>query len=335
MRVVAIACALVLLATAAPAGASRRVIAVPRSGDTDPLASARAACAQPTSTACGEAKDALSEQLASDLMVVASGRDRRHHDIVRQAADVPYPRVRAAAAAALGALTPGPADTDTLKRLLNDPAPAVRHAALRALGRSTDPARRLVVDRAQDTPRKPVADDVAFTEEAAPTEQRLGAPVYPRATYVHFASDVAAGRAAFVTDDAADAVVRFYAGRATRPAMSATEFEQALAMASARNTKDQQAMMAQANEMMKKMEEMQKAGRSPQEMAAELQKLAPKQAATPRDAIRPYSRTELYGSPRFLLLSKPEDTRALRYAVVFQDLALGKTGIVLHMPPEL
>jgi hypothetical protein len=333
MRHVAIATALVLLVTAAPASASRRFVAVPRGGDTDPLATARAACTQPSSAACRDAKEALSEQVATDLMVVASGRDRRNHDVVRQVADVPYPRVRAAAAAALGALTPGPADTETLKRLLNDPAPAVRHSALRALARSTDPARRLLVDRAQDTPRKGV-DETALTEEPAPNEQRLGAPVYPRTTYLHFASDLAAGRAAFVSDDAVDAVVRFYAGRGTRPAMSASEFEQALGMASAKNTQDQQQQMAQAMEMMKKVEELQKSGRSPQEIAAELQKLAPMKVRTPSDVTKPYGRSELYGSPRFLLLSKPEDTRALRYAVVFQDLALGKTGVVLHVPAE-
>ena len=83
---------------------------------------------------------------------------------------------------------------------------------------------------------------------------------------------------------------------------------------------------------MKKVQELQKSGRSPQEIAAELQKLTPVKVRTPSDYTRPYGRTELYGSPRFILLSKPEETRALRYAVVFQDLALGKTGVVVHVP---
>src|SRR5947209_24469 len=102
MRLTIVASALVLIGVGAAAHASQRVVAIDRGDRPDPLVRARAACAQPGSSACQQAKELVAYQIANDLMLVASTRDRQHRELARQAADVPFPRVRAAAATALG-----------------------------------------------------------------------------------------------------------------------------------------------------------------------------------------------------------------------------------------
>ena len=329
MRAPIILGALALLAIATTAHASQRLVTADRARPADALDMVRIACARPDTATCQEAKQLLAHRVANDLMIVASTRDRQHRELARQAADGPYPEVRAAAAAALGAMGPDADDTDTLKRLLNDPVPAVRHPALRALGRSTDPAKRLLLERVKAASQKPDPESLLYEPDAVPDAQRLGATIPPGTTFLHFASNISAGRAAFVTDQPIDAVVRTYSKG--QPGLTAEEFDRKLVMGAAMTPETERRM----EEAMRKLEELQKSGRLPPEVAAQMQKMQRPSAATvpPQEATKAYRRTDLYGSPRFVLLSKPEDgPAALRYVVVFQDLAVGNTGVVIHGP---
>ncbi len=67
------------------------------------------------------------------------------------------------------------------------------------------------------------------------------------------------------------------------------------------------------------------------EMEVEMTRAAARQQDLP--LVR-YGDTRLFGSPTFVALESSESggqARVTRYVVVFEDVALGKTGVVIHV----
>ncbi|MBZ5525760.1 MAG: HEAT repeat domain-containing protein [Acidobacteriia bacterium] len=135
------------------------------------------------------------------------------------------PELRSAAAHAIGMAGPGANELPPLRAALNDPVPSVRNAALLALQQSKDAPTQLLVRRAQAAapgvrPQKPLEP------QAAPDAARIGAAVYNGATFLFFASDPDAGRAAFLTPDSTQKVIDFYSSAAGAIRLMGEEFAQ-------------------------------------------------------------------------------------------------------------
>jgi hypothetical protein len=101
----------------------------------------------------------------------------------------------------------------------------VRNAALLALKQSKDAPTQLLVRRAQVTapsshPQKPLEP------QAAPDAAHIGAPVYNGATFLFFASDADAARAAFLTPDSTQKVIDFYSSTTGAIRLMGEEFAQ-------------------------------------------------------------------------------------------------------------
>ena len=323
--------AVVLLLASLPAAASQRVVWVPAGA-----ASVDAACANAASDACAAALEALARRAADDLTLVANTGAPEYRPMAREAARMPFGSLRAAGAAALAHLSPGPEDTPLLAGLLNDAVPVVRRSARRALESSSDPGARPLAQRARDR------DGDGLRPQAAPTAEQLRTPIYAGAQYLFFASSRPEGDSEFSTGDPVDRVTAFYAGK-YGPGMTLEQFREAAK--SSKNampdlgSKGYQDQMQAAMDAQKAYQEALKAGKSPQEasmaMVAAMSQKAPANPSRVNDALR---RSEIYGSPRLFVVEKGMMPGApARLVAVYRDLLLGKTGIAVFtgpLPPE-
>jgi HEAT repeat protein len=288
-------------------------------------AQAATACAQPSSPACQSALQVLASHAADNLHTLASTRSRQYRALVVEYAALPFASVRAAAANALGAFGPEASETALLSGLLNDPVPLVRRNAYSALQASGDEnARRLAhrVTRSSGDGLEP---------QVAPDAAGLGTPVYPGATYLFYASEPSQGLYAFATVDPTSAAESFFAAKAGK-ALSRDELKTLL-----QQQPNQSQMMGAGMAMAKRYQELLKEGKSPQEvskiLASEQQtsmgnRSSPVLGATADGAI--------FVEPRYYVLAKAQATGLpVRIAAVYQDKALGRTGILLSVPPPI
>jgi hypothetical protein len=204
------------------------------------------------------------------------------------------PDLRSAAADGIGMIGPTADQTTPLAAALNDPVPAVRLSAAQALSASADPSAKDLLARAQRE------RSGSYTAEPVPGEKELGVPVYPGARFLYFASNLNAGRAAFVTSDATSSVLNFYAGKAQRPPVTPEE-----------------------------------AARSSLEAAAAA---IPGESlpTTKVPSIADYNNPRLYGNPMIVVLRETDSGGVklpTHFAVVFEDAVLKQTGFVLHFVP--
>jgi hypothetical protein len=216
--------AALLLLLALPLGGAAAQADDPPLGEGDSLVdfTYRVCAEAPDSEICAEAESLLREETIDALLAMADGSRAEGRDLVVAFFDQPDPAIRLAAVAALGRLSPDASDTPALLRLLNDPVPAVRNAALAALNSSSDPATIPIVDRASDDQGSSLLPD------PPPDAGWLGVSVAPGAEPLRFASDRKAGVFAFVADDSPQPVLDYYTGLTGRPAMTLGELKAGL-----------------------------------------------------------------------------------------------------------
>jgi hypothetical protein len=280
----------------------------------------KTACANVDSPACKAATEALAQSVAVRLGVFGRTRQDRYRGFIYAAAYLPWAEVRAAAAAALGAMGPNSSDTSILAELLNDPVSEVRYNALRALQAGYEHAGRQLAERANGE------QGHLLTPDPEPSAEQAGVPLHAGARFQFFTSDVKAGRLAFATDEAMDAVVQFYAAKFG----PATPLD-ALVEPARATTPDQAAAIAMALEAQRVYQAAIAAGKSRQEAADAMQRSFTGAAGLDVSAIRSrYNKKDQYGSPQVIVIAKNKSGRPERILVVFTDLVLKETGFVVH-----
>jgi len=262
--------------------------------------------------------------LKEDLLTLGSSADKSKSPLLVNVLRSNEAELRAAAADALGMIRPTPAEVPALMKALNDSVPLVRQSVRAALQSKTEPspAADILIRKANKDKRKDMEPD------PIPQEGRLGVTVYSGATYLYYASDLAAGRIAFATSDSVEKVLNFYSAQAKGPSMTADQFNKAY---KEKPTGSAQQEMGKA--MMERMMKAVQEGKNPQELQAEMLK-----GFTTELPTREYSDRELYGSPVFLVLEESDlggMKRPVRFVAVFQDRGLNQTGFVLHIPVEI
>ena len=283
------------------------------------------------------AQDAAVRVLVQDLLQLGGTADPRHLPALARVLRSPQAQLRSAAADAMGMIGPTAAETPALLAALNDPVPAVREKALRALrGIDGEPHVAGVLQRAEHARgdrREPARSGAerprdTFAPDPLPDQSSLGVALYPGATFLYFASDVPHGRAAFATSDPPQKVAEFYAALARRPAVDGHEFSRLYFGGSPADPSGAGRIQSEFDAWVRQAMQQQ---RPAAEMEAEMTRAAARQQDLP--LVR-YADTRLFGSPTFVALESSEaggQAQVTRYAVVFEDIALGKTGVVIHV----
>jgi hypothetical protein len=270
------------------------------------------------------------EILAADVTALGSSADRSTLPLLLTILQRGEPELRAAAAHAVGMIGPTAAEAPVLMNALNDPVPAVREGVLHALELLSDPGARLLVLRARAGARDRSAG--GLTPTVAPDAASLGTPIYPGATFLAFASDLDLGRVSFSSPDPVQKVVDFYAATAAgRPPLGGEEFTRMYFGGSADDPTGARALSAGTEAWLKRAVA---AGTPPAELEAEAGRRASRMMSLP---LLRYGETTLFGAPAFLALQTAVSdgtTHAVRYVVVFQDHALGRTGFEYHVAAE-
>jgi hypothetical protein len=267
--------------------------------------------------------------LAEDIIVLGSTADRSYVPPLILILQRGEPELRSAAADAIGMIGPTSDEAPLLMESLNDPVPAVRAAALRALQQVRDDERgSLVVRRVQASREgRRASGHERIEPELAPDPRQLGVALYPGATFLHFASDMEAGRAAFGSADPVEKVVEFHVRAAGRPALGGEEFSRAYFGGSPgdpsgalRLATDNDAWLRQTG----------RSGLSVGDIEAELERRTALMTNLP--LVR-YADPQLYGSLTFVALQEPPvegSAGPVRFVVVFTDRALRRTGFEIH-----
>lgn len=276
--------------------------------------------------ACEKVRQKAVAVLEEDLLTLGSTADPGHLPMLARVLRSDEAELRVAAADAMGMIRPTGAEVPALIDVLNDSVPAVRGAALLALNAIIDPNETIealrIVRRARPDQGRGMAP------ELVPDARQLGVPVYTRATFLHFASDLGKGKAVFTTPDPMPTVLKFYTARAKQAPMTAEQFDQAY---SRKSEDDPAAAMRMAMEMQARMMQAMREGKSPEEMQAEvLKQVAGMATELP---IGEYSDEKLYGAPMFVVLEESALKKPARFVVVFEDRVLKRTGFVHHLPP--
>jgi hypothetical protein len=284
----------------------------------------------------GKTPDAAAEKkavevLKDDLLLMGSSADPSYLPVFTKVLKSDKPELRAAAASAIGMVRPGSAEVPALVNVLNDPVPAVRDAALGALEQvKQDAGSRLLVRRVHAAARTRASAE-PLTPEPAPDARQLGVPIYEGATFLHFASDLAIGRAAFATSDSVQKVLDFYTSKAGRPSMPGEEFTRMYFGGSPADPSGAKRLGAETQAWM---EQIMKAHKPDAEVQAEADRRTGRMMDLP--LIR-YADTELFGTPSYVALEETSSEgmkRATRYVVVFEDRGLGRTAFEVHVAPE-
>lgn len=334
----------VVLIVVATRGAGAEVLGGrPISSGASPDLDAWLACAEtrPQSPECRSRRAVAVPALAEDLRALGASGNFLPVPLLIGALASPEPELRAAAADGIGMIRPTPAETPALAAAFNDPVPAVRQSARLALGASNDPRAQALAGRALRADRWK-----GFAADRDPDLGRLGIPVYAGATPLRFAVDLTEGSAQLATADALEKVIAFYAGRAGSRALSLDEFAAAYPEGSSSwNAEEEdsgdddsgmpsEADMARAMAMMQKMNEAMASGKSIEQVGLEMGGAG----ESAESAASAYSNTDIYGSPRVVVLEENDLTgrrKPVRYVVVYLDQTLGRTGIALHGPPTM
>jgi hypothetical protein len=270
--------------------------------------------------------------LEADLMELGSSADRASIPLLGVVLKRGEPELRAAAAHAIGMIGPTRTELPMLVEALNDPAPTVRDAVAQALDQIDDPSGRLLVRRMRRSGserQRSRAEGVKPT--VLPDASSLGMPVYPGATFLAFASDVGAGRVTFSTPDPIEKVLQFYQKAAGRSALSGEEFSRAYLGASPGDPSGEERLGKETEAWARTALQ---SGRPPAELEAGMITRMAQLRDLPR--VR-YADAEVYKSPVFIGFAAPASDGTPvrgRYAVVFEDRSLGRTGFALHLPQK-
>lgn len=335
-RATSAAASLLVLAFTSPLVASERFVqAIGVEAARDRL---DAACAAAGSSACSEELENAAREAGKRLVELARSRPELAAPLAARAADSGLPELRAAAAEALAQPMADAAATPLLLELLDDPVPAVRNAAFKALRSSNDEAARPYVARAEAFDR---GDEEGLEPDAAPPAAKAGVSLPADAAFLRFASDPASGRLSYVT---AESPAKLLAALAKKgkgpytPEQFRAELERQEESVETKMKKldpgdgmpdaDQMAqMMAMAQKMMEAMEKSQ--GASPQQQAQALAQAAGQSLLQPGLADA-YADSELFGDPKLVIVSGADGSEVA--VAIYRDLALGKTGITVHRP---
>ncbi len=245
----------------------------------------------------------------------------------------PEVQLRAAAADAFGISGPATDEVGLLVEALNDPVPLVRRKIGHAIRNLAHPRAQAAADRMLPASERGVPD--------APIDMTaLGVCAYPGAGYIFFSSSYDEGRVEFWTSDAPAKVVDFYKATAKKAPMAIEEFGRVYAAGASPASALQSVMppsgQPTAEQMAKMMEMAQQMMRDMQGNSPEEAQRAIAQGATAAHAPLPverYSKMDLYGAPRVVVLGESAFMGANHpnlYLVIFEDKALGKTGIAVH-----
>ncbi|HEX6363227.1 MAG TPA: hypothetical protein VFZ93_09745, partial [Albitalea sp.] len=144
--------------------------------------------------------------------------------------------------------------------------------------------------------------------------------------------DLDLGRVSFSSADPVQKVVDFHAAAAPdRPPVDAKEFTRLYFGGSANDPTGANAM----NDQLRAWAQQAVAARMPEaEMQAEYNRRVARMTSLP---LARYGDASLYGNPSFIALevaSAEGATQVTRYVVVFQDHALGRTGLEYHVAPD-
>jgi hypothetical protein len=269
--------------------------------------------------------------LEADLNSLGSSADRSSLPLLVMVLEKGEPELRAAAARAIGMLGPTVAEGPLLVKALNDPMPTVRESVLHALSEVPDPRTRLLVQRVQSGARdRSRSRTEGLTATVAPDAARLGAPLYPGATFLAFASDLDVGRAAFSSADPLEKVVAFYAKSASgRPPAAGEEFTR---LYFGGGPGDPSGVKAQSVDYEAWIKKAMASGMKSGDFQAEADRRG---AVLMNLPLTRYAEPAIYGTPTFIateVTSSGGATRAVCWVVVFDDHTLGRTGFEVHFP---
>jgi len=275
--------------------------------------------------------------VAEDIVTLGASQRPGDRALLAKMLRRPEVRLRAAAADAFGISGPATDEVGLLVEALNDPVPLVRRKVGRAI-------RNVYAPRAQAAAERMLPASERVAPDAPIEMAALGVRAYPGAAYNFFSSSVDEGRVEFWTSDAPAKVVDFYKAAAKKAPMAIEEFGRAYAGGASPASGLQSVMPSSGQpsaEQMAKMMEM--AQQMSQQMMRDMQGKSPEEAqraitqgATAAHAPLPverYSKTDSYGAPRVVVLGESTFMGANHpslYLVIFEDKALGKTGIAVH-----
>jgi hypothetical protein len=209
------------------------------------------------------------EVLRDDVLLLGSSADPAHLPPLAKLLASDAAELRAAAADAIGMIKPTAAEVPALAVALDDPVPAVRGAALRALEQSNDPAAGRLVKRAPRDQGKALKPDPVPDAKATG-----GTPLYAGAKYLYFASQPAKGLLVFTTPDPPAKVTAFYAGGAQkRQAISLDQLSDAYAKLPEERFRAEQKQKAADVQAMAKGAEQKRAEADAQAMAKEAKEI--------------------------------------------------------------
>ena len=272
---------------------------------------------------CRDLMETASEIITRHLLLLAASADgAKYMEVVVPYARARNPRIRRAAAVAIGGLVPIAKETPALIALLNDPVPAVRSAAKAAMGASIDPVANRLAEWAAR------ADANSFVADSPPDPEGLGAPIYDGAAYAFFASDPGDGILAYSSADPRDDVLDFYAARGVGGSLTLSEFEQSYVGLAELENNPAAAMQMQQQMIMQMMQQGGSGGG--------FDPMAMMTAPAAEIDLERYRDGSVYVNPRIVVLEELNlggMKFAKRAVVIFEDRLLGGSGIVFHAPP--
>ncbi len=292
------------------------------------------ACADPRSQACAYARDYLTIRVLATLRVFIDRRDDQAAAMGRLAADAADSRLRAAAAEALAVPFAANEDTPLLAELADDPVPAVRDAARRALASSGDPRAQRLARRIRSGSLTGEPDE---TPEKPPAAAAMGVPLPADAIYLFFASEPANGRYAWWTAKSPAEVAAALRGKAKKGPLTPAEFRaHAEAASETPEIEDGELPSAEAmarafemaEQMMAAFEGAGADAGSPEAMAAAMQRAAGGLASLDPNAADEYEDADLYADARLFVVPIADSADAL--VAVYRDLATGGTGVTIQ-----
>lgn len=286
---------------------------------------------------CRALRNRVLRILREDIILLGASPRPADRALLAKMLRRPESQLRAAAADAFGMSSPFADEVGLLVEALNDPVPLVRRKIGRAILNFDDPRARGAADRMLPASERIVPD--------TPIDMTaLGVRAYPGAAYTFFSSSYDEGRVEFWTSDAPSKVVDFYKAAAKKAPMAIEEFGrvyaggaspasamQSVIPSSGQPTAEQMAKMMEMAQQMAQQMARDTQGKSPEEAQRALAQ-GSAAAHTPLPVER-YSKTDSYGAPRVVVLGESTFMGANHpslYLVIFEDKALGKTGIAVH-----
>jgi hypothetical protein len=330
----------------APAAAAERYVKI--TGSSLERRTLDASCATPGSKPCVDALADAVPQAASRLVRLAERRHPRAAELAQRAADSAYPELRSAAAEALGQLSVQASFTPVLTELLDDPVPAVRAAALKALYGSMDERGRSYAERAEVFGSW--SGNASLSADGAPATANLGVQIPADAVFLRFGSSAAVGRYAFVTAEAPAALAARLKKAGSGPYRPDQWYDMLLSLRKPSDDDEAEsdddsdsdddsgmpsaADMAKAMEMMGKMNQALNEhpdAKTPEQQGRLISKALEGVRHVDLNLGDYYGKESLFGAPQLFLLELKDGSDVA--VAVYHDKLLNRTGIAVHRTP--